>query len=802
MRRAVPRFVRECLAGLLILTGTTQSVEAETSAKQPAGSWQSVAPIFQTRCVACHSCYNAPCQLNLQTYGGATRGAAKTNVYDGTRLKSVLPSRLGIDAQSTVAWREKGFFDVLSAGRADQSLLLRLTRLRQQHGQAQPQKQAAESLVCPVELTDPRLDDPEKLQALGMPYGLPALSDSEIDAIESWIAQGAKGPATTARDSARSLPKNSETDVRAWEEFLNASGRREALVSQYIYEHLFLAHLHFSADRDRDQPAGGAVPPAQKTHFFRLVRSRTHCDAGIDEIATRRPADTVGSGPMFYCLAPVEQVIVEKTHIPYALSAAKLERLRNLFLSGDWNVAEGVFKSAEDDPNPFRRFADIPVRARYQFLLDDAHYHIATFIKGPVCNGSSAVNSIQEQFFVFFLAPGADSMVLLPSFSAAAESKLKLPGEYGSDVGIAQDLGLLKRIVDYRESYRRLRADSVRRLRPSGYSLTDIWDGDGDNPNAVLTVFRHYDNAAVVRGAVGDLSKTAFVLDYALFERLVYNLVVDFDVFGNVGHQFLTRVYMDLIRMEAEELFLSFLPAADRTKLRSAWYKGGLLTDIKMNIVFPITNLDVPTGVKFTSGSPKQEFVERVLFERLSPAARGAADPINWRALRAPSGMQAVSRMTAAEEALRKMASIPAVDASPFSRFFPELSLVHLKRADGGSDIYSIVHNRELENVSWIMGEELRLAPQEDTLTIARGVLGAYPDMLFELNEADAPAFGQMAVAIKDKQGFEGLVDRFGIRRTSPNFWGVYDRINALAIDRQPVERGVLDLTRYALEKL
>ena len=45
-------------------------------------------------------------------------------------------------------------------------------------------------------------------------------------------------------------------------------------------------------------------------------------------------------------------------------------------------------------------FADIPVRARYQFLLDDAEYEISTFIKGPVCNGSVAVNSIQEQFFV------------------------------------------------------------------------------------------------------------------------------------------------------------------------------------------------------------------------------------------------------------------------------------------------------------------------------------------------------------------------------------------------------------------
>lgn len=64
------------------------------------------------------------------------------------------------------------------------------------------------------------------------------------------------------------------------------------------------------------------------------------------------------------------------------------------------------------------------------------------------------------------------------------------------------------------------------------------------------------------------------MLDYPLMERLVYNLVVNFDVYGNVGHQLLTRVYMDLIRMEAEEMFLSFLPPNQRLPLRKEWYQG------------------------------------------------------------------------------------------------------------------------------------------------------------------------------------------------------------------------------------
>jgi hypothetical protein len=70
-----------------------------------------IQPIFDSRCIACRSCYNAPCQLNLQSHSGLARGATKLNVYDGSRLKSVAPSRLDIDGRSVSEWRAKGFFE-------------------------------------------------------------------------------------------------------------------------------------------------------------------------------------------------------------------------------------------------------------------------------------------------------------------------------------------------------------------------------------------------------------------------------------------------------------------------------------------------------------------------------------------------------------------------------------------------------------------------------------------------------------------------------------------------------------------
>jgi hypothetical protein len=790
----------KALAGLLIALLSAVSAQPafaqdQAGTKRTAGEYESrIKPIFESRCIACHSCYNAPCQLNLQSHSGAARGAIARNVYDATRAESVPPTRLDIDASTTSGWREKGFFDVLGAGNADKSLLLRLARLRSAHPEAQPAKQAAESQLCVADVGDKRIAENEA--ALGMPYGLPPLATSEIAALETWIADGTPAPNLTGKGERNAIPQQLLGEVHAWEHFLNTPEPRHKLVSRYLYEHLFLGHLYFASGA----ASSAEREPAKRPAFFRLVRSRTACDAGIDEIATRRPTDAPGTPEMFYCLRPLTGAIVEKTHIPYGLSPGKLERIKTQFLGTSWTVNRTQAYSDDLANNPFATFADIPVKARYQFLLDDAEFHVATFIKGPVCNGTEAVNSIQEQFFVFFLRPEADSMVVSPEHAAAAESKLVLPGAWGSDISLLSDLPFLNKLIHHREEYRRFRAESVRQLRPLGYSLDDIWDGDGENSNALLTVLRHDDNAAVVKGAVGDLPKTVFVLDYPLFERLVYNLVVNFDVFGNIGHQVLTRIYMDLIRMEAEELFLSFLPPAERQPLRRRWYRGGLLTKVKLDYVFPLIDEVQPTAVVFhAKRNHKAELVQRVLFERLPAKVRGPADALNWRALKVPAGAPSAASLPPAEQALRRIASIAASGATPFARYLPELAILLLRRADGGARLYSLVHNREHENVSWITGESLRAAPLEDTLTIGEGVLGAYPSMIFVVDEAEAAAFSDAVRKITSPDGYRQLVERFGVKRSSGTFWAVFDEINQAAQKRQPLERGTLDLTRYDL---
>ena len=778
------------LAALLFaLTGGIRSANSQAAPTSDEYT-DRIQPIFDNRCIACHSCYNAPCQLNLQSYSGLARGATKLNVYDRSRLKSVAPSRLDIDARNVSDWRARGFFDVVAGTEPARSLLMQMVSLRVLHPTVQPKKPVSESNFCPAD-GDAAARVSQSTPELGMPYGLPPLPQAEVVALNEWIAHGAPGPSDANLTSRRAVPLELQPQVRAWEVFLNGRSPRETLMARYLYEHLFLAHLYFISETASRHPA-----------FFRLVRSRTQCEAGIDEIATRRPNDDPGPGDFQYCLSRFDGTIVDKTHIPYDLSPQKLERIRRTFLEPQWDVKNLPDYSEETAGNPFVTFADIPVRARYQFLLDDAEYEISTFIKGPVCNGSIAVNSIQEQFYVLFLRPDADNMVMSAEYARRAQDMLILPGVWGSDVPIFDSVPFLRRLIAQREAYRKLRADDARKLRPAGYTIEDIWNGDGYNPNALLTVFRHFDSAVVVQGAIGDLPKTLFILDYPLLERLVYNLVVNYDVFGNLGHQSLTRLYMDMIRMEAEELFLAFLPPSQRAGLRKSWYRGGPLTDIKLRYMFPLVDDSAPTAIFYRNeANAKAELVERVMNEYLPPQVRGRPDTLNWKELRLPQDAVGAPELTASERALRRIASIKAASATPFARFLPELAVVLVRGKDNRAQLYSLVHNREHANVSWILGESERLAPQEDSLTVRAGVLGAYPNMFFLVPEAAIEAFSNAVAGLKSVADYEGLVDRFGVRRSNEKFWSIYNEINSSHLDGDPVRSGTLDLTRYALDE-
>ena len=610
----------------------TAAQEAPQPASAGAISYEAAQKLFNARCVACHSCNNAPCQLKLTSYEGLQRGASKIEAIHPTRLQSIAPTRLGIDARSPGEWHKKGFFPV-----ADEKTDLLISMINP--GPAgSPADIVAASHSCPANAGEAgRLasSHPEKL----MPYGLPPLEPAERDVLAGWVRDGQKPPAARAADA---LPSGQARPKAKWEEFLNGQDTEHSLVARYLYEHLFLASLHFSEGSTR-------YPP--------VIRSRTSCDRPPDEIATRRPSDDPKES-FHYCFQPAQETIVEKTLLPYTLDQAKINRVSGLFFDPGqpWKASHRPGYRSSEATNPFVLYQDIPVKARYRFLLDDFEYHVGTFIKGPVCYGAGAVSSIDEHVFVFFMNPDSELMVADPDFAKASENLLVLPYEDGSDAPFIEKLSLeeiwesiksrtalTEKYIGARNAYVALKDKHRSAAFKDGYRVSDLWDGGGSNPNAVLTVFRHFDHSYVLKGLRGGEPTSYFVLDYGLLERLVYNLSVGFDVFGNLSHQLHTRLYMEMLRREAEDNFLLFLPPAERVRLRGQWYRQEI-AKLGRKIFLDPDDKRFPTQIVYRNpAQTDKELVEKLgerIFERGRKgalhrrAARGicAAGGHGWKA--------------------------------------------------------------------------------------------------------------------------------------------------------------------------
>ena len=761
--------------GVLALAAYAAPARAEPAPAAPeapqAASYEAAQKLFNARCVACHSCNNAPCQLKLTSYEGLRRGASKIEAIHPTRLQSIAPTRLGIDARSPEEWHKKGFFPV-----ADEKTNLLISMINPGPA-ASPADTVAASHSCPAntgEMEHLASSHPEKL----MPYGLPPLEPAERDVLVSWVRDGQKPPVAKAADA---LPSGQALAKAKWEEFLNGQDTEHRLVARYLYEHLFLASLHFSE---------------KSTRFYRIIRSRTSCDRPLDEIATRRPSDDPKER-FYYCFQPAQETIVEKTLLPYVLDEAKLNRVSGLFFdpAQPWKASHWPDYQSSDTTNPFVLYQDIPVRARYRFLLDDSQYHVGTFIKGPVCYGAGAVSSIDEHFFVFFMNPDSELMVADPDFAKASENLLVLPYSDGSDAPFIENLSLeeiwesiknrtalTEKYIGARNAYVALKEKHRSAAFKAGYAISDLWDGGGSNPNAVLTVFRHFDHSYVLKGLRGGEATSYFVLDYGLLERLVYNLSVGFDVFGNLSHQLHTRLYMEMLRREAEDNFLLFLPPQERVRLRGQWYRQEL-AKLGRKIFLDPNDKHFPTQIVYQNPTQTdKELIEKLGSQYLNAAVRGpytGAPHSEYPPLEAMAGR--------------------AAGEAPFVKLFPDTSLILIEAGGQVKKAVTIIRDRAHSDLGRFVLESSAREPEQDRLAIIDGLATSYPNLIFEVPEERLPDFLRQLNGVNNAASAKAFIESWGVLKTNPRFWTVSDLLHAYLQQLDPVNYGVMDYTRYGI---
>lgn len=730
-----------------------------------------VQPVLVEKCVACHACYDAPCQLNLGSAEGLERGANKLPVYKGARRHSQQPTRLFIDANHKDEWRELGFFDVLQDPQ-QQSVLLQMLSLARQNPLATDNSKLPagldlrlnrnDSCPTPAEFAGYARKNPHG----GMPYAVTGLSDSEYDTLANWLVKGA------AMDTTHWQPTAAELElIQQWETLMNGTSNEQRLLARWLYEHLFLAHVYLDED-------GG-----KQGRFFQWVRSHSDSRSAPLAASSRRPNQDAGAH-FQYRLRPVQDVLVHKTHITYPLTQAKLERVHELFGSTPWQVDSLPGYGSRARSNPFETFAAIPARARYQFMLDDAEYFVRTFIRGPVCRGQIATDVIRDNFWTLFQDPDHDLYITRAGYREQVDPLLALPG---ANTNEAKLLSSWRRYSKSRNTYEKIRSKAYARQQPPGWE--DLWQG---NDNALLSIFRHHDSASVRKGLLGEVPQTFWLMDYPLLERTYYQLVVNFDVFDNLSHQLQTRLYFDLIRNGSEVNFLRLMPPHSRQQVLDSWYQRS--GKVKKWLVYTKIDTHTPSALALPAEGSVQEFGRQLAARLASLDAR--PDPVNRcdSAFCHRPGLGA--EQAASEQLLSRLASRPAAGL-PVINFLPEASLLRVEFTDGSREVYSLLRNRAHSNVAFLIGESLRYLPGLDTLTIYPEVLTSYPNFMLNVPAGELEDFVQAMQKIGTRGDFETLTARWGIRRTHPQFWEYFHDLSRHIGESQPLERAVLDMNRY-----
>lgn len=777
------RFFLAIMLPLIIIGCASQKLlpVAVTVPKQPIDFQTQIQPLLENRCTACHSCYNAACQLKLDSFEGLDRGVTQNAVYNGGRLSPMDPTRLFIDAQSTAEWREKDFFSVTKSsvdGGYNDSLMLQtlFQKMKNPHpvGNFSPETDKLTCAVNQKELADYLGDKPLN----GMPYGFPALKQHEFDLIAGWLAQGAKGPSSQQQEKLETPNANDIGAINQWEQFLNQNDDKHAITARYLYEHLFLAHIIFEESN---------------TTFYELVRSRTKPGKPIDLIPSLRPYDDPGVDPFYYRFRKVHSTIVQKTHMVVELDKFMFQRINDLFIKPEWlQPPHKVGYDPITSANPFITFEQIPPESRYQFLLDNALYTIMTFIHGPVCKGQIALNVIDDHFWVMFLDPDADQSVQNPGFLKLLSEKLRMPTEAGSDYGLFSAIRNDHR--DAQRDYYRKRQDYYAANNYQGLGYDAIWKGNRAEDAPLLTIYRHFDSASVHKGALGELPKTAWVIDYPLLERIYYSLVAGFDVYGNAGHQLSDRLYMDALRMEGQSNFLDFIPADQRWHIMQSWNIG---LDLEDREYYPSP---MPAKIEFSSDDPKREFIETIVDQHLLPAVDIRFDPVNY-ARKDDEYPTMPDKYETSDDYLRALRSLSR-PGTPFVALVNDFgaNLAHMRvRLNSGKDFtLTIVANRWHDNVGFLLTEGKRLNSAKDSLNFIPGLIGSYPNFFIDVTENDVPDFLNLLSHYTGSPEDEQRLLKYGIRRSDPRFWDTFDWFQQHLLAEDPVRGGLLDLNRYS----
>ena len=108
----------------------------------------------------------------------------------------------------------------------------------------------------------------------------------------------------------------------------------------------------------------------------------------------------------------------------------------------------------------------------------------------------------------------------------------------------------------------------------------------------------------------------------------------------------------------------------------------------------------------------------------------------------------------------------------------------------------TLVRNNAHLNITSLFGEKKYRMPEEDTISVIPGFLGAHPNAFMIVDEMELERFVDRVSTMRDEDDYTRLLDDHGVRRTSRNFWQQSDAFHAAYEQYAPVEYGLFDYNR------
>jgi hypothetical protein len=182
--------------------------------------------------------------------------------------------------------------------------------------------------------------------------------------------------------------------------------------------------------------------------------------------------------------------------------------------------------------------------------------------------------------------------------------------------------------------------------------------------------------------------------------------------------------------------------------------------------------------VPYRSADPQRELYE-LLRQRLAPVLDGRFDLAGVGDARLRAELQALGSV--------KGASLS---------WLPEMSVLRVDGSGGAARYFTLLRNTAHANVAHLAREKSELLPEENTLTVVPGFIGAYPNAIYRSSVGELPALRAALAGLASESDYRKLADRFAVRRTNPQFWAASDALHEAYLKWAPLEAGLFDYNR------